>query len=87
MTPVSKAGVPHGKTYVVCLDCGKQFGYDLQAMRIGKPLEGSHDGGVLRPDMPKPRGRNLKYALWASVPLAVLLSSVLKKKKPEEPPE
>jgi len=29
MTPVSKGGVPQGDTYVVCLDCGKQFSYDL----------------------------------------------------------
>ena len=24
-------------TYVVCLDCGKEFGYDWNAMRIGQP--------------------------------------------------
>ena len=77
VTPVSRSGVPQGQTYVVCLDCGKQFAYDLQDMRIGKPIEGSLDGGVLHPAMPK-RGRKLKYALWASVPAAVLLGTVLK---------
>jgi DNA-directed RNA polymerase subunit RPC12/RpoP len=81
VTPVSKAGVPHGQTYVVCLDCGKQFSYDLQEMRVGKPLESSHDTGVLHPDMPQP-DRKLKYALWASVPLAFLAGAFLRNKKP-----
>jgi len=79
VTPVSRAGVPHGQTYVVCLDCGKQFGYDLQNMQIAGPLASAHDSGVLHPDMPKPRGRKLKYALWASIPAALLLGSILKK--------
>jgi len=39
VTPVSKAGIPQGQTYVVCLDCGKQFGYDLERMRMGKPVK------------------------------------------------
>ena len=25
-------------TYVVCLDCGKEFDYDWQEMRIGEPV-------------------------------------------------
>src|SRR5260370_23709727 len=37
ITPVSKTGVRDGDTYVVCLECGKQFTYDLNEMRIGKP--------------------------------------------------
>jgi len=86
VTPVSKAGVAHGQTYVVCLDCGKQFSYDLEEMRVGKPLEDSHDGGVLHPGMPKARSQKLKYALWASLPLAVFLGTVLKSKKAENPP-
>jgi DNA-directed RNA polymerase subunit RPC12/RpoP len=90
VTPVSKAGVAHGQTYVVCLDCGKQFSYDLQEMRVGKPLESSHDEGVLHPAMPKP-DHKLKYALWASVPLAFLAGAFLrngkksKQKAPKEP--
>ena len=27
----------HG-TYVVCLDCGKEFGYNWKEMRIGEPV-------------------------------------------------
>jgi hypothetical protein len=26
------------RTYVVCLDCGKEFAYDWAAMRIGEPV-------------------------------------------------
>jgi hypothetical protein len=29
-------------TYVVCLDCGREFGYDWNAMRIGEPVPASH---------------------------------------------
>ena len=36
ITPVSKPGVPSGDTYVVCLDCGKQYAYDWDHMRIGE---------------------------------------------------
>ena len=43
LTPARKAGWPanngarHG-TYVVCLDCGKEFGYNWAEMRIGDPV-------------------------------------------------
>jgi hypothetical protein len=84
VTPVSKAGVPHGDTYVVCLDCGKQFPYDVEKMRIGKAVAISHDVGVLRPDAPPPRKSKVKYALWASVPLAFLAGATIK--NPKKPP-
>jgi hypothetical protein len=80
VSPVSKAGVPHGQTYVVCLECGKQFAYDLQEMRVGRPIEQSHESGVLVPGTPAPN-RRLKYALWASVPLAVLAGTILRNNK------
>jgi hypothetical protein len=82
ITPVSKAGVPHGDTYVVCLDCGKQFAYDLQKMRIDKPVRSTAIAGVLHPGMPKPRTSKLKVAALASaVPLAWLVGSALKSSK------
>jgi len=86
VTPVSKAGVPHGATYVVCLDCGKQFAYDLKEMRIGKPIKTSPDAGVL-PPQPSRTGnhRKLKFALWASLPIALLIGSAVKPKK--QPPD
>ncbi len=83
ITPVNRAGVPHGDTYVVCLDCAKQFPYDLKNMRIGKALDRAHESSVLRPE---PRNkRKLKYALWASLPLALLVGSALKSRKPAAP--
>jgi DNA-directed RNA polymerase subunit RPC12/RpoP len=39
VTPVTTVGVPHGETYVVCLDCGKQFSYDPKEMRLGKAID------------------------------------------------
>jgi len=89
VTPVSKAGQPHGETYVVCLDCGKQFAYDITQMKIGKPLASSPESGVLPPDMPRPRAHKVKYALWASVPLAFFAGALLKgrpRKQPEKRP-
>jgi len=77
VTPVTKAGVPQTQSYVVCLECGKQFAYNVEEMRIGKPLPASHATGVLPPDMPKSK-RKLKYALWASLPLALLAGSLLR---------
>jgi hypothetical protein len=32
----SPVTVPRNGTYVVCLDCGKQFAYDWKSMRIGE---------------------------------------------------
>jgi len=88
VTPVMRDGVTDGQTYVVCLDCGKQFAYDLREMRIEGPLASSPDSGVLHPDMPIPRARKIGIALWASVPLAIFLGTALKpKKKSDSPPE
>lgn len=37
--PVTKPGAPQAEMYVVCLDCGKQFHYDWEKMRIGNAVE------------------------------------------------
>ena len=83
LAPVTKAGMPPSGTYVVCLDCGKQFAYDLKEMKIGRPIPGPE--GVLPPNMPKPH-KKLKYALWASVPVAVVVGAALRPKKPQAKP-
>jgi hypothetical protein len=70
LTPASTKGVPQGETYVVCLDCGKKFTYDLQAMRIGKPVEKSH------------QRTKVKYAVVAAMPVAVAIAAIFKGKKP-----
>ena len=86
VAPLTKPGQPHSQSYVVCLDCGKQFEYDVQEMRIGKAIERSADTGVLPPDMPKPRKSKVKYALFAALPAALVLGATLKgKKKPGDP--
>ena len=78
VTPVSRDGKSQGDTYVVCLDCGKQFSYDLTEMRIGKGLPTSTEIGVLPPGMPAPRTSKLKVAAMASVlPLGIALGSLL----------
>ena len=62
----------------MCLECGKQFAYDWNRMRIGKAIENSPDTGVLNPEMPGAAKTKIKYALFGSaIPLAVLLGSAL----------
>jgi len=39
ISPSVKFGKPRRDAYVVCLDCGKQFGYDLVRMRMGKAVK------------------------------------------------
>jgi hypothetical protein len=79
VTPVYKAGTPHGETYVACLDCGKQFAYDVKEMRIGKPIVVTSDGSTILPeDAPKAKRRKLKYAFWASVPIGVAIGAGLR---------
>ncbi len=86
MTPISKPGVPSGDTYVVCVDCGKQFSYDLKAMRMGGAIEVSPTHGVLRPEMPKAPNTRLKYALLGSaLPLVVFLGKGLFTKRTPRP--
>jgi len=40
LTPARKLGKSNGRNsmYVVCLDCGREFDYDWQEMRIGQPV-------------------------------------------------
>jgi hypothetical protein len=87
LAPITKAGQPHSQSYVVCLDCGKQFEYDTNQMRMGKAIDHSHDACVVPPDMPTTRKRKVKYALLAAVPAAVVLGAVLAAKKKHAKPE
>ena len=38
ITPVHRAGRRHENAYVACLDCGKQFHYDVLNWRMGGPV-------------------------------------------------
>ena len=80
-SPVSLHGASPGAAYVVCLDCGKQFAYDLDKMRVGKSIDRSNDASVVPPNIPMPRKKKLKYAFWAAVPVALAVGVALKKKK------
>lgn len=92
VTPVIKDGSPHGDTYVVCLDCGKQFSYDLKEMRVGKPLPMTEATGVLPPDLPRRHRSKVKLAVMASfLPLGIAIGSVMTSRrkradKATEPP-
>jgi DNA-directed RNA polymerase subunit RPC12/RpoP len=41
IAPITKTGQPQSQSYVVCLDCGRQFEYDLSEMRMGKAIDHS----------------------------------------------
>jgi hypothetical protein len=49
ITPPSKAGEPRSSAYVVCLECGKQFVYDLDRMRMGKAVKAPPIQAGLKP--------------------------------------
>jgi hypothetical protein len=41
LTPSRRAKLPEGAkrgTYIVCLDCGKEFDYSWKEMRVGSPV-------------------------------------------------
>lgn len=42
VTPVRIKGDEHVHTYVACLDCGRQFRYDTQEMRVREALPVGH---------------------------------------------
>jgi hypothetical protein len=74
VTPVTKGDGPNIGTYVVCLDCGKQFSYDPKEMRLGRPIAPSHENGNRMAsvhDDPSSAER-LKRALLAAVPAIVI---------------
>src|SRR5689334_12777571 len=85
VSPVTKAGEPHAQTYVVCLDCGKQFEYDLKHMKIGKPIDHTHHDAVVPREAQQHPGK-MKYALLAAS-AAVVVGAAMKgsKKQPEKP--
>src|SRR5437867_8365687 len=81
MTPVSRKGVPETGTYVVCLDCGKQFAYDLNVMRVGKPLEAAPASGVAS-GPPKPPNKFRYAAAAAAMSIGFVIRRVVNGKKP-----
>jgi hypothetical protein len=74
MTPVRKKTADGqretpSETYVVCLDCGKQFAYDWENMRLGKAVDISYGPSAGEPETPKIPFRTkskMRYLLWAA---------------------
>jgi len=65
---------------VVCLDCGKQFEYDTNKMRIGKRIDSPKP--VLPPRVTsRPKVGKLKYAALAALPAAIALGAIFKPRK------
>jgi hypothetical protein len=84
VTPVSRAGVPQGDTYVVCLDCGKQFAYDLKEMRITRPVAHSASAGVVAPEAARRRKSPLRWMAWGTlVPLAWIAGTAIQRSRKE----
>ena len=89
MTPVRKKAAGWrdetlAETYVVCLDCGKQFVYDWENMRLGRAVEIA-DGSPHDTDQEKVPFRTkskLRYLFWGSaLSAALVLGKVVKSRK------
>ena len=52
--PTRPSSGSYNQTYVVCLDCGKEFQYDWNAMRIGKRV--TPDASIGLAGMPSQSG-------------------------------
>lgn len=81
MAPITRAGTPHSQSYVVCLDCGKQFEYDLEKMRIGRPIDHSHEHAIVPQPKSNAGTRRVAFGVMAAVPVAVLLGTIWKGRK------
>ena len=61
--------MPEG-TYVVCLECGKEFQYDWKTMRIGEPLDhrgtAVGEGKLRRPINRLVADRLLAWKIWST---------------------
>ena len=89
LTPVRTSGGGPAQTYVVCLNCGKQFTYDWRTMQRGERVDLAADSLDVKPKAAKSK---LRYVAWASVvPVAWLaVSAAAKARKrsrvePEDP--
>ena len=81
VAPITNVGKQHSQAYVVCLDCGKPFEYDMQKMRIGKLIDDFHDVHPVPKKTASPLAMKLKYAVLAAVPVALVIGVVVKGKK------
>jgi DNA-directed RNA polymerase subunit RPC12/RpoP len=84
VAPVSKAGQPRGKSYVVCLDCGKHFEYDLKEMKMGKAIDSRHGSSVAPAEKQerKSKWKYGKYALMAGVLVGAFVKGRILRRAP-----
>jgi len=52
-------------------------------MKIGRPIDRSHEAAVVPSNLPMPRKKKMKYAFWAAVPVALAVGVALKTKRPK----
>ena len=75
----------HADTYVVCLDCGKQFVYDWDNMRLGGAVDISDEPAAPAPAMRKVPFRTkskMRYLVWGSaLSAAVILGKAAQSRK------
>ena len=77
LTPARTTGSGPAQTYVVCLDCGKQFNYDWKSMQRGERVDLSADPPEVKPKAAKSK---LRYVAWATaVPVAWLVANAAAK--------
>jgi hypothetical protein len=90
MTPVRKKGAgvtgeAPNETYVVCLDCGKQFLYDWENMRLARAVniaDGSSDDQAAASRVPFRTKSKLRYLFWGSaLSAAVVLGKAVQSRK------
>jgi hypothetical protein len=58
ITPLDHAGVARSGTYVVCLDCGAQVGYDWPTMQLIRRKRLPKATEVLHPELAKQTTRH-----------------------------
>lgn len=89
LTPARPKGADpaekHADTYVVCLDCGKQFVYDWEKMRLGGAVDISGEAPEVAPPANKVPFRTkskMRYLLWGSaLSAAVVLGKAAQSRK------
>ena len=88
LTPVKRPGEEDpslNETYVVCLNCGKQFVYDWEQMRLGKAVDisdGVSESSARSENVPFKTKSKLRYLFWASaVPAAWAIRNAVKSRK------
>lgn len=81
VSPIVKAGHQRGQAYVVCLDCGKHFEYDVSKMRMGKAIDPTQVARGVPAGVPKPLISRVKCALLAAVPAAIVWGVTMKSRR------